>query len=48
MDVIALHAAGFETAVAPLGTALTEQQVELAWRVGGETGTNVSMVMMPG
>ena len=36
MDVIALHAAGFETAVAPLGTALTEQQVELAWRVGGE------------
>ncbi|MEP0940286.1 MAG: DNA primase [Rhizobiaceae bacterium] len=36
MDVIALHAAGFETGVAPLGTALTEQQVELAWRVGGE------------
>lgn len=36
MDVIALHAVGFETAVAPLGTALTEQQVELAWRVGGE------------
>lgn len=36
MDVIALHAAGFETAVAPLGTALTESQMELAWRVGGE------------
>lgn len=36
MDVIALHAAGFKTAVAPLGTALTEQQVELVWRVGGE------------
>ncbi|MEN0041822.1 MAG: DNA primase [Pseudomonadota bacterium] len=36
MDVIALSAAGFETGVAPLGTALTEQQIELAWRVGGE------------
>jgi len=36
MDVIALHAAGFEAAVAPLGTALTEQQIELTWRVGGE------------
>lgn len=36
MDVIALHAAGFENAVAPLGTALTEQQLELTWRVGGE------------
>ena len=36
MDVIALSAAGFENAVAPLGTALTEQQMELAWRVGGE------------
>ena len=36
MDVIALHAAGFENAVAPLGTALTEAQLELAWRVGGE------------
>ena len=28
MDVIALHRAGFETAVAPLGTALTETQIE--------------------
>ena len=36
IDVIALHAAGFETAVAPLGTALTEPQIELTWRVGGE------------
>ncbi|MFD0916337.1 DNA primase [Pseudahrensia aquimaris] len=34
MDVIALHAAGFTNAVAPLGTALTENQLELAWRVG--------------
>lgn len=36
MDVIALAAVGFENAVAPLGTALTEPQMELAWRVGGE------------
>jgi len=36
MDVIALHSAGFENAVAPLGTALTDAQMELAWRVGGE------------
>jgi DNA primase len=36
MDVIALHSAGFENAVPPLGTALTERQIELAWRVGGE------------
>ncbi|WAT18285.1 DNA primase [Aurantiacibacter sp. MUD11] len=33
MDVIALAAAGFEDAVAPMGTALTEQQVELLWRM---------------
>ncbi len=31
MDVIALHAAGFTNAVAPLGTALTEQQINLLW-----------------
>ena len=36
MDVIAMHAAGIENAVAPLGTALTEAQIELAWRVGGQ------------
>ncbi len=36
MDVIALHQAGFETAVAPLGTALTEAQIELMWRVAAE------------
>ncbi len=36
MDVIAMAAAGFHNAVAPLGTALTEMQLELAWRVGGE------------
>ncbi|WP_347303818.1 DNA primase [Croceibacterium sp. TMG7-5b_MA50] len=33
MDVIALAAAGFEDAVAPMGTALTEQQIELLWRM---------------
>jgi DNA primase len=32
-DVIALHQAGFENAVAPLGTALTEDQIKLLWRV---------------
>jgi DNA primase len=33
MDVIALHQAGFGGAVAPLGTALTAQQLEEAWRL---------------
>ena len=33
MDVIALHSAGFTNAVAPLGTALTERQMELLWRM---------------
>ncbi|MDA7787847.1 DNA primase [Sphingomonadaceae bacterium] len=32
MDVIALAAAGIEDAVAPMGTALTETQIELLWR----------------
>lgn len=32
MDVIALHKIGFTQAVAPLGTALTEQQIELLWK----------------
>jgi DNA primase len=36
MDVIALAQAGFENAVAPLGTALTENQLELLWRMTGE------------
>lgn len=31
MDVIALHSAGFTTAVAPLGTAFTESQLRLLW-----------------
>ena len=33
MDVIALAQAGFTTAVAPLGTALTEEHAQLAWKV---------------
>ncbi|MBP1852664.1 DNA primase [Rhizobium halophytocola] len=33
MDVIALHQAGIENAVAPLGTALTENQLDILWRV---------------
>jgi len=33
MDVIALVRAGFEGAVAPLGTAVTEDQLRLLWRL---------------
>lgn len=33
MDVIALHQAGFPGAVAPLGTALTAEQMEGLWRL---------------
>ncbi|MEO1040616.1 MAG: DNA primase [Pseudomonadota bacterium] len=36
MDVIALARAGLEHAVAPLGTAVTEDQLRLLWRAGGE------------
>ncbi len=36
MDVIALAQAGIANAVAPLGTALTENQLELLWRMSGE------------
>jgi DNA primase len=36
MDVIALHQAGFGAAVAPLGTALTEEQMEELWRLTPE------------
>lgn len=36
MDVIALAQAGIGEAVAPLGTALTEAQLELLWRVAPE------------
>jgi len=33
MDVIALHQGGYTGAVAPLGTALTEEQLEELWRL---------------
>lgn len=33
MDVVAIAQAGFGDAVAPMGTALTEQQIELLWRM---------------
>jgi DNA primase len=36
MDVIALVKAGFEAAVAPLGTAITEDQLRLMWRISDE------------
>ncbi len=36
MDVIALHGAGFEGAVAPLGTAITENQLQMLWRIAPE------------
>ena len=36
MDVISIAGAGFGHAVAPLGTALTENQIELLWRACDE------------
>jgi DNA primase len=36
MDVIALAEAGFAAAVAPLGTAITEDQLRLLWRIAPE------------
>ncbi|MEQ9609958.1 MAG: DNA primase, partial [Kiloniellaceae bacterium] len=36
MDVIALAEGGFPAAVAPLGTALTEDQIEELWRLAAE------------
>src|SRR6478735_11077356 len=33
MDAVALAAAGIEEAVAPMGTALTERQLEMLWRL---------------
>jgi DNA primase len=36
MDVIALVQAGFEAALAPLGTAVTEEQLRLLWRIADE------------
>ena len=36
MDAIALHAAGLPQAVAPLGTALTDHQLAMLWRMSDE------------
>jgi DNA primase len=36
VDVIAMVTAGFEAAVAPLGTALTEDQLALLWKMADE------------
>ncbi len=36
MDVIALSEAGFAATVAPLGTAITEDQLRLLWRIHSE------------
>ncbi|WP_371154742.1 DNA primase [Jannaschia sp. 2305UL9-9] len=36
MDVITLHQAGFESCVAPLGTAVTERQLQMMWKVTPE------------
>ncbi|MBK5927172.1 DNA primase [Rhodobaculum claviforme] len=36
MDVIALSQAGFTGAVAPLGTAITEEQLRMLWRLSPE------------
>ena len=36
MDVIALHSGNFYGALAPLGTAITEQQLQSMWRISPE------------
>ncbi len=36
MDVIALSAAGLEACVAPLGTAITDRQLQMMWRMSPE------------
>lgn len=36
MDVIALASGGFDACVAPLGTAITENQLQLLWRIDPE------------
>ncbi|WP_412545431.1 DNA primase [Maricaulis sp. MIT060901] len=36
LDVIALDRAGMSQGVAPMGTAITEEQLNLLWRAGGE------------
>lgn len=38
MDVIAMVEGGFTAAVAPLGTAITEDQIEQLWKLGSSAG----------
>lgn len=38
MDVIAMVEGGFTAAVAPLGTAITEEQIEQLWKLGSSAG----------
>jgi DNA primase len=38
MDVIACNRAGFKGAVAPMGTALTDEQILSLWKIMGEDG----------
>jgi DNA primase len=47
MDVIALCQAGFGAAVAPLGTALTENQILLAWQIAA-AGTHTPLLCFDG
>ena len=34
LDVIACHEAGFRGAIAPMGTALTDEQIQTLWKIG--------------
>ncbi len=43
-DVIALAQAGFKAAVAPLGTALTERQIEILWNLLPHDGVDVERI----
>ncbi len=48
MDVMAMHQAGFANSVAPLGTALTEQQVRLLKTAGTAGRCSCSTATRPG
>ena len=47
MDVIALHQAGFGGAVAPLGTALGAEQLELLWQISTPKPSSASTATPP-
>ncbi|HZH28235.1 MAG TPA: DNA primase [Azospirillaceae bacterium] len=46
LDVISMVRAGFAAAVAPLGTALTEEQLQLAWRIARESERGLKGVVL--